>query len=173
MFTFLLWCLLFFLCWPLALMALIAYPIVWLLLLPLRIVGVAVAAVVCLASGHVAAAVVGHGWPRYRPADSPGILARVLTNLHNPGLAWDPVNRGGAVPGPVIFWAVFAALAAIPLAVAYLALRQRPSSHSAAWASLRNLRRLRVRGQRHGRLVVGTAWPAATGSSRRRSKAGT
>jgi len=42
MFTFLLWCLLFVLCWPLALLALIAYPFVWLLLLPFRIVRVAV-----------------------------------------------------------------------------------------------------------------------------------
>lgn len=42
MFTFLLWCLLFVLCWPLALFALILYPIVWLLLLPFRIVGIAV-----------------------------------------------------------------------------------------------------------------------------------
>lgn len=42
MFTLLLWCLLFFLCWPLALIALIAYPFVWLILLPFRIVGIAV-----------------------------------------------------------------------------------------------------------------------------------
>ena len=42
MFTFLLWCVLFVLCWPLAIVALIAYPFVWLLLLPFRIVGVAV-----------------------------------------------------------------------------------------------------------------------------------
>jgi hypothetical protein len=42
MFTFLLWCLLFVLCWPLALLALMLYPIVWLLLLPFRIVGIAV-----------------------------------------------------------------------------------------------------------------------------------
>lgn len=42
MFTFLLWCLLFFLCWPLALLALVLYPIIWLLLLPFRIVGIAV-----------------------------------------------------------------------------------------------------------------------------------
>jgi len=39
---FLLWCILFVLCWPLALMALVLYPIVWLLLLPFRIVGIAV-----------------------------------------------------------------------------------------------------------------------------------
>ncbi|MGA9039616.1 MAG: hypothetical protein WB421_03690 [Terriglobales bacterium] len=42
MFTFLLWCLLFVLCWPLALAALIAYPLVWLVLLPFRLVGIAV-----------------------------------------------------------------------------------------------------------------------------------
>jgi hypothetical protein len=43
--TFVLWCLLFLLCWPLALLALILYPIVWLLLLPFRIVGIAVGGV--------------------------------------------------------------------------------------------------------------------------------
>jgi hypothetical protein len=39
---FLLWCVLLFFCWPLALLALIAWPFVWLLLLPFRIVGIAV-----------------------------------------------------------------------------------------------------------------------------------
>jgi hypothetical protein len=42
MFVFLLWCLLFVMCWPLALLALIAYPIIWLILLPFRLVGIAV-----------------------------------------------------------------------------------------------------------------------------------
>ena len=42
MFTFLLWCILFCVCWPLALIALIIYPLVWLFLLPFRIIGVAV-----------------------------------------------------------------------------------------------------------------------------------
>jgi hypothetical protein len=41
MFTFLLWCLLFVLCWPLALFALVLYPFVWLLLLPFRLIGIA------------------------------------------------------------------------------------------------------------------------------------
>lgn len=45
MLTFVVWCLLFFLCWPLALLALVLYPIVWLLLLPFRIVGIAVGGV--------------------------------------------------------------------------------------------------------------------------------
>jgi hypothetical protein len=42
---FLLWCILFILCWPLALVALVLYPVVWLLLLPFRIVGIAVGGV--------------------------------------------------------------------------------------------------------------------------------
>ena len=39
---FLLWLVLLFLCWPLALLALVLYPLVWLLLLPFRLVGIAV-----------------------------------------------------------------------------------------------------------------------------------
>jgi hypothetical protein len=42
MMKFLLWCILLVLCWPLALAALILYPLVWLLLLPFRVVGIAV-----------------------------------------------------------------------------------------------------------------------------------
>ncbi len=39
---FLVWCVLLVLCWPLALVALVLYPLVWLLLLPFRILGIAV-----------------------------------------------------------------------------------------------------------------------------------
>jgi len=42
MISFLLWCLLLVLCWPLALLALVLYPVIWLLLLPFRLVGIAV-----------------------------------------------------------------------------------------------------------------------------------
>jgi hypothetical protein len=42
MVKFLLWCILLLLCWPLALLALILYPFVWLILIPFRIVGIAV-----------------------------------------------------------------------------------------------------------------------------------
>jgi hypothetical protein len=42
MIKFLLWFLLLFFCWPLAVVALVLYPIVWLLTLPFRIVGIAV-----------------------------------------------------------------------------------------------------------------------------------
>lgn len=45
MVKFLLFCILFVLCWPLALAALVLYPLVWLLLLPFRVVGIAVGGV--------------------------------------------------------------------------------------------------------------------------------
>jgi hypothetical protein len=48
MIGFLLWLLLLVLCWPLALMALLLYPIVWLLMLPFRLVGLTVEGVFAL-----------------------------------------------------------------------------------------------------------------------------
>ena len=48
---FLLWCLLFIVCWPLALLALILYPLVWVLLIPFRIIGIAVDGVLELLKG--------------------------------------------------------------------------------------------------------------------------
>jgi hypothetical protein len=48
--AFLLWCILFVLCWPVALLALCLFPIVWLITLPLRIVGIAVHGVFALLS---------------------------------------------------------------------------------------------------------------------------
>jgi hypothetical protein len=45
MVKFLLWCILLVLCWPLALLALVLYPIVWLLLIPFRLLGIAVTGV--------------------------------------------------------------------------------------------------------------------------------
>lgn len=42
------WCILFVLCWPLALLVLVLYPVVWLLLLPFRILGIAVDGVFAL-----------------------------------------------------------------------------------------------------------------------------
>jgi hypothetical protein len=50
---FLLWCILLVLCWPLALIALILYPVVWLLLLPFRLVGIAVGGALELVSAVI------------------------------------------------------------------------------------------------------------------------
>jgi len=48
---FLVWCILLVLCWPLALLALVMYPLVWILLLPFRIVGIAVEGVLEVVRG--------------------------------------------------------------------------------------------------------------------------
>lgn len=53
MFTFLLWIILFFLCWPLALLAIVLYPVFWLLTLPFRILGIAVDGVFALLKGII------------------------------------------------------------------------------------------------------------------------
>jgi hypothetical protein len=53
MMKFLLWCILLVLCWPLALAALVLYPVVWLLLLPFRLAGIAVGGVLELVSAVI------------------------------------------------------------------------------------------------------------------------
>jgi hypothetical protein len=50
---FVLWCILLVLCWPLALLALVLYPLVWILLIPFRLVGIAVDGVLGLLRGIV------------------------------------------------------------------------------------------------------------------------
>jgi uncharacterized membrane protein YgaE (UPF0421/DUF939 family) len=45
---FVVWCILFVLCWPLALLALVLFPLVWLLSLPFRLVGITVGALFAL-----------------------------------------------------------------------------------------------------------------------------
>jgi len=62
MLSFLVWLLLLFLCWPIAILALVLYPVFWLLLLPFRLLGVGVDAVLSLLHAIVMlpARVLGH-----------------------------------------------------------------------------------------------------------------
>jgi hypothetical protein len=53
MITFIAWIILFILCWPLAILALVLYPVVWLLTLPFRLVGIAVDGVFGLLKGII------------------------------------------------------------------------------------------------------------------------
>jgi uncharacterized membrane protein YgaE (UPF0421/DUF939 family) len=50
---FLLWCILLVLCWPIALLALIAFPFIWLLLLPFRLLGIAVGGALALVTALI------------------------------------------------------------------------------------------------------------------------
>lgn len=126
-------------------------------LLLLAVVAVAIVALAIVATGHVAAGVLGRGWPQYPLADAPGIVIRVVGDPGDPGRAWDAVNHGGAPPGPIAWWATFGAIAVAPaVATAATFARRRRPTYSATWAMPRQLRRLRVHGHAHGRLVVGT-----------------
>ena len=60
--AFLVWCLLLVVCWPVALLALILYPLVWLLLIPFRILGIAVEGVLAFIKAvmFLPARVLGH-----------------------------------------------------------------------------------------------------------------
>jgi hypothetical protein len=51
--TFLAWCIVLVLCWPVALLAVVVYPVVWILLIPFRIVGMAVDGVLGVVRGIV------------------------------------------------------------------------------------------------------------------------
>ena len=51
--TLLIWCILLVLCWPLALFALIVYPLVWIILIPFRLMGIAVDGVLAIVRGIV------------------------------------------------------------------------------------------------------------------------
>lgn len=53
MFTFIAWIILFILCWPLAILALVLYPVFWILTLPFRILGIAVEGVLGLIKGII------------------------------------------------------------------------------------------------------------------------
>ena len=64
MVKFLLWCILLVLCWPLALVALVLYPLVWLLLLPFRLVGIAVGGVFELLAAIITLPARVLRWPR-------------------------------------------------------------------------------------------------------------
>lgn len=65
MIKFLLWCILLVLCWPLALLALFLYPIIWILLLPFRLLGIAVGGVLALVAAVIMLPARALGGPRY------------------------------------------------------------------------------------------------------------
>jgi hypothetical protein len=59
------WCILFVLCWPVALLALILFPVVWLLSLPLRLIGITLDAVFALVRALLFLPARVLGWRRY------------------------------------------------------------------------------------------------------------
>jgi type IV secretion system protein VirD4 len=112
-----------------------------------------------LATGHTSALVFKGGWPNYAGMDVPGVLWRFLEDPLDPADAWEPVNRGAAIPGAAAWWSTgvaLSAMAAIPV-VALLRSADQRGSASGRWARWWELRRLWIRRGRRGRLVVGTS----------------
>jgi uncharacterized membrane protein YgaE (UPF0421/DUF939 family) len=64
------WCILFVLCWPLAILALILFPIVWVISLPLRLIGITLGAVFALLKAilFLPARILGHGKRKLKAA---------------------------------------------------------------------------------------------------------
>ena len=74
MWTFILWLILLVVCWPLALLALVLYPIVWLLLLPFRLLGIAVDG---RSSSYIQSCCFPHeSFADRRPPDGPKLRAK-------------------------------------------------------------------------------------------------
>jgi type IV secretion system protein VirD4 len=122
---------------------------------------VAAVAALPLIAGHLSA-LLAHGKPpSYRLADIPGVLARLVTSPGDPGRAWEPVNTGGVVPGPVAWWGTFAfvtLLAGLVASLVWAATRPPAGRDASGWARPEEQRALWL--QRKGddeRLVIGVS----------------
>ncbi len=122
-------------------------------------------AAVPLVVGHVAAMLVHGGWPSYGLGDVPGILGRLLASPGDPGRAWEPVNTGAEVPGPVAWWGTFVVLAVIGGLIGLLVWaatqtsgpRPAATGSSDSWAGRTDQRSLWVHKGDEPRLVAGMA----------------
>jgi type IV secretion system protein VirD4 len=126
----------------------------------------AVVAAFVLVTGHIAALAYDGSFPRYETGDIPGILTRFAGHPGDPSAAWDPVNHGGEVPGPLGWWAIFVVLVLLVGALSFLVYAVR-STHPAAqlerpradWTKPSAVPELRPAGgtDTDARLVVGTS----------------
>jgi type IV secretion system protein VirD4 len=126
---------------------------------------VAVAGAFVLAVGHISALAFSGGWPRYEMSEVPGLLGRLISNPGDPASAWEPVNHGAELPGPLGWWAVFLVLLLVVGALTFLAYAIYSTRHQGhrggtaptAAVPRSDHRQLRVREGGEGRLVVGTS----------------
>jgi type IV secretion system protein VirD4 len=150
------------------------------MLLPLAVLAAVLLALVWL-TGALSAAIFGEGWTALSSSQLAATALRLPSHLGEPRLAWPPPMRD-ALPGPVGFYAVLAALLGALCGAGALALRlreaigeggllpgrsQRPAS--ARWASGRDLRALRVGGPTRGRLILGHHGRALLAAEERQS----
>lgn len=125
-----------------------------------------------LVVGHLATLVVHGDWPRYPLGEAPGILGRFATNLGDPARAWEPVNTGAPVPGPVAWWGTFALVGIVVVLLGLLVwamVRPAGASGGSGWAQPGELREMRVTRSTDDRLVVGVRSGHKVGLPDRRS----
>jgi type IV secretion system protein VirD4 len=119
-------------------------------------VGLGLAGLVVLVTGHLSALVFNGGWPRFAAREVPGIFWRLASDLDDPGHAWEPVNGGADLPGPMAWWSTCVVILVGAGLPAWWAARRwvdaEGGSKGARWARGRELGQLRS-----GQLVVGKA----------------
>jgi type IV secretion system protein VirD4 len=113
------------------------------------------------AAGELSGRVTGGSWPLVGSGQMGEVLAQFPSHARDPRDAW-PTDAQALLPGPAGFYATLALLAVPVATVAILLARRRStrrpmSETSARWASPRDLRPLRVRRARPGRLTLGIA----------------
>jgi type IV secretion system protein VirD4 len=126
--------------------------------------GLAVVALIALSAGHLAALAYSGGLPRYEPGDVPGILWGIVMDPGDPGGAWEPVNTGAELPGPLGWWAIFAVLVLVIGSLAFLvyalySTRPNPQAPkpTTQWAKASTQPSLMERKGEEGRLTIGTS----------------
>lgn len=135
------------------------HPLEW---LALRIGAlVLLAGALLWASGEVSGLLASGNWQRVGAREMGEVLARFPTNVRDPRQAW-PVEARAPMPGPVGFYGTLAILTALIAVGAVLVIGRRGERRSlgetsARWARRRDLRSLRVRRPKPGRLTLGVA----------------
>jgi type IV secretion system protein VirD4 len=110
-------------------------------------------------TGEIAGRVFEGAWPSTRFSEMGRVLVRLHAHAGDPAAAW-PAPQRHLIPGPAGFYATLAAFLVPVTATALVVLRRRmrratPRRGGARWARMRDLRSLRVRTARPGRLTLG------------------
>ena len=108
-------------------------------------------------TGELSGRVFGGSWPRVTIAEMGGVVARLPSHAADPAAAW-PAPARASIPGPAAFYGTLVVLLGLGAAVVFLVLRLTSRGtrvSSARWARPHDLRALRVKRPRAGRLTLG------------------
>ena len=110
------------------------------------LIGLVAAGALLWLTGQLSGRIFGGAWPPVQPSEVGSVVVEYPNHVRDPAQAW-PARARDLVPGPVAFYATFAALVLPALAiVVWLTIRRgagRASARGARWARSRDLRLLR------------------------------